>query len=106
MKQRYPFHSLVAFFSTVRTRLTLWYLAAIAVIMIFFGGSLYVSQIVFNSNEAEGQLETQLYQNTQDLEKVYKQAIINGQSPAAQRLTLSKNEIVLLLRPDGTILDQ
>lgn len=106
MKRRSPVHAPVGFFSSVRTRLTLWYLAVIAVIMIFFGTSLYVTQIVFNSNEAEGQLETQLYQNTQDLEKVYKQAILHGQSPAAQHLTLSKNEIVLLLRPDGTVLDK
>jgi heavy metal sensor kinase len=74
--------------------------------MIFFGGSLYITQIIFNANEAEGQLETQLYQNTQNLEKAYKQAMLHGQSPSAQRLTLSQNEIVLLLRPDGTILDQ
>src|SRR5690348_14600582 len=106
MKRYNPWHALVRFLSTVRTRLTLWYLAVVMVIMFIFGGSLYASQIVFNANTAESRLETQLYQDTQRLENSYKRALLAGQSPAAQKLTLSENEIVLLLRPDGTILDR
>src|SRR5690348_7613408 len=106
MKRYNPWHALVRFFSTVRTRLTLWYLAVVMVIMFIFGGSLYASQMVFNANTAESRLETQLYQDTQRLENSYKQTLLVGQSPAAQKLTLSENEIVLLLRPDGTILDR
>jgi heavy metal sensor kinase len=105
MKRRHLFHPFVVFVSSVRVRLTLWYLAAMAFIMIIFGGSLYASQTFFNASAAESRLETQLYQATQHLEDVYKQAMLHGQSPASQRVTLSSDEIVLLLRPDGTTLD-
>ncbi len=106
MKRRSPVQVIVHFFSSVRTRLTLWYLAVITVIMIVFGGSLYASQMVFNANTAASQLETRLSQETQRLENSYKQTLLKGQLPAEQQLALSGDEIVLLLSPDGTILDQ
>ncbi|GHO93984.1 two-component sensor histidine kinase [Reticulibacter mediterranei] len=106
MKRRSPVQVIVRFFSTVRTRLTLWYLAVIAVIMVVFGGSLYASQMIFNASTAANQLETRLSQETQRLEHSYKQALLKGQMPANQQLTLSEDEIVLLLSPDGNILDQ
>lgn len=106
MKRHNPFHVLISFFSSVRTRLTLWYLAVIAVIMFIFGGSLYGTQVVFNTNDAESRLETQLYQDTQNFEHSYKQALLDRQSPSEQHLKLSTGEIVLLLRPDGAVLDQ
>jgi heavy metal sensor kinase len=91
----------------VRTRLTLWYLAVIAVIMVIFGGSLYASQMVFNANTAASQLETRLSQETQRLEHSYKQALLKEQGmPASQQLALAEDEIVLLLNPAGIILDQ
>lgn len=106
MKRRSPVQTIIRFFSSVRTRLTLWYLAVIAVIMVVFGGSLYASQMVFNANTAASQLEARLSQETQRLSHSYKQALLKGQMPASQQLALPEDEIALLLSPDGTILDQ
>jgi heavy metal sensor kinase len=106
MKRRSPVQIIVRFFSSVRTRLTLWYLAVIAVIMVVFGGSLYASQMIFNANTAASQLEARLSQETQRLSHSYKQALLQGQMPAAQQLALSDDEIVLVLSQTGDILDQ
>lgn len=105
MKRRTFFHSLRAFSSSVRVRLTLWYLAIIALIMFLFGGSFYATQTFLNASAADSRLETQLYQETQHLSASYKQSILSGRSPATQHETLSSGEIVLLLRPDRTVLD-
>ncbi len=105
MKQCNFFHDLRAFSSSVRVRLTLWYLAIIAFIMCLFGGSLYATQTFLNASAANSRLETQLYQDAQRLGASYKQAILNGWEPSAQHETLSSGEIVLLLRPDRTVLD-
>jgi heavy metal sensor kinase len=105
MKRRNFFRSLRTFSSSVRARLTLWYLAVMALIMLLFGGSLYATQTFLNANAANSRLETQLYQDAQRLSASYKQSILNGQEPSTQHETLSSDEIVLLLRPDRTVLD-
>ena len=105
MKHQNSFHSLRAFTSSVRVRLTLWYLAIIALIMFLFGGSLYATQTFLNANAASSRLETQLYQDALRLGASYKRAILDGREPSAQHETLSSDEIVLLLRPDRTVLD-
>lgn len=90
---------------SVRTRLTLWYLAVMAFIIVVFGGSLYATQTFLNAGAAESSLETQLYQDSQRFAETYKQALLDRQAPTGLRLTQSSQELVLLLRPDGSILD-
>jgi hypothetical protein len=75
MKRQNVFHSLRAFSSSVRVRLTLWYLAIMAFIMILFGGSLYAVQMFLNASAADSRLETQLYQDAQRFGASYKQSI-------------------------------
>src|SRR5438270_10845415 len=105
MRRRRLLQSFVSFASSVRVRLTLWYLAVVAFIMVVFGGTLYASQTIFNANASESRIETQLYADTQHLGDVYKQAILQGQAPSSLHIAISSGEIVLLLRSDGTILD-
>jgi signal transduction histidine kinase len=106
MKCIAPRHSQVPFTASVRVRLTLWYLALMGVIIFVFGGSLYgSSQILFNADAAESSLEAQLYQDSQRFASTYKQALLAHQSLAAQRPTLSSQEIILLLSPDNSVLD-
>lgn len=105
MKRRNFFSSLRTFSSSVRVRLTLWYLVIMAFIMILFGGGLYATQTFLNADAANSRLETQLYQDAQRLGASYRQSLLSGQSSAAQRETLSSGEIVLLLRPDKSVLD-
>ncbi|HKV57496.1 MAG TPA: HAMP domain-containing sensor histidine kinase [Ktedonobacteraceae bacterium] len=90
---------------SVRTRLTLWYLAVMAFIVIVFGGSLYATQTFLNADAAESRLETQLYQDSQRFAQTYEQALLDRQAPTGTHLTLSSQEMVLLLHPDGGILD-
>ncbi len=71
MKRRSFFHALRAFSSSVRVRLTLWYLVIIACIIGLFGGSLYATQTFLNAKAAESRLETQLYQDAQRRVKLY-----------------------------------
>jgi signal transduction histidine kinase len=97
--------SLLSRLSSVRVRLTLWYFATITIILLALGGSVYGSQVQLTANAVDNQVETQLYQDAQPLTNTYKQALLVGQSPASQHVTLSQREIVLLLRSDGTILD-
>lgn len=105
MKRRTFFHSFHAFVSSVRLRLTLWYLLIIAFIMFLFGGSLYATQTFLSTDTNNSRLETQLYQDEQRIGSLYKQSIIHNQSPASQHITLTANEFVLLLRPNKTVLD-
>jgi heavy metal sensor kinase len=86
--------------------MTLWYLAIMAFIMFLFGGSLYGTQMYLNGSAADSRIEGQLYDEAQRLGPGYKNAILSNQSPAAQHEGLSSGEIVLLLRPDGTVLDK
>src|SRR6266702_2752401 len=95
----------VSLAQSVRTRLTLWYLAVMAFIIVVFGGSLYATQTFLNADVAESRLETQLYQDSQRYADTYKQALLDRQAPASLHLNQSSQEMVLLLRPDGSILD-
>jgi heavy metal sensor kinase len=104
MKRRKSERASGSFLSSVRVRLTFWYLAVMAFIMILFGGSLYYT--TYLNSSATTQQETQLYQNAQQFGSGYRQAILSGQSPASQRETLSSDEFVLLLSTDGTVLDK
>ena len=105
MKRPAQHHFHVSLTSSVRTRLTLWYLAMVAFIMCLFGGSLYVTQTFLNSDAAESRLETQLYQDSQQFAQIYRQALPDRQALTALRLNQSSQEMVLLLRPDGSVLD-
>ncbi len=105
MKRRNFFSSLHTFSSSVRVSLTLWYLVIMAFIMVLFGGGLYATQTFLNADAANSRLETQLYQDAQRLGASYKQSLLSGQSPTAQRETLASGEIVLLLRPNKSVLD-
>ncbi|TMC82447.1 MAG: HAMP domain-containing protein, partial [Chloroflexi bacterium] len=91
--------------SSVRARLTLWYLAMMAFIVCLFGGSLYVTQTHLNADAAESRLETQLYQDSQRFAQTYRQTQLDRLAPTALRLNQSAQEMVLLLRPNGSILD-
>src|SRR2546421_220665 len=105
MKRPAQHHFHVSLTSSVRTRLTLWYLAMVAFIMCLFGGSLYVTQTFLNSDAAESRLETQLYQDSQQFAQIYRQALPGRQALTALRLNQTSQEMVLLLRPDGSVLD-
>src|SRR2546423_3342137 len=105
MKRPAQHHFHVSLTSSVRTRLTLWYLAMVAFIMCLFGGSLYVTQTFLNSDAAESRLETQLYQDSQQFAQSYRQALPDRQAPTAPQPNQSSQEIVLLLRSDGSALD-
>src|SRR5258707_10830456 len=105
MKRPAPHHYRVSLTQSVRTRLTLWYLAVMVFIVFVFGGSLYATQTFLNADAAESRLETQLYQDSQRFAQTYKQALLDRQVPTALHLNQSSQEMVLLLRPDGSILD-
>jgi signal transduction histidine kinase len=105
MKRSAEHHFRVSLTQSVRTRLTLWYLAVMVFIVFVFGGSLYMTQMFLNVDAARSRLETQLYQDSQRFAQAYKQALLNRQVPTGLHLGLSSQEMVLLLRPDGSILD-
>src|SRR5437763_14382846 len=105
MKRSAQYRFRVSLTQSVRTRLTLWYLAVMAFIVVIFGGSLYASQTFLSVDAAEGRLETQLYQDSQHFAKTYRQALLAHQAPTIIRLNQSSQEMVLLLRPDGSVLD-
>ena len=105
MKRPTQHHFRVSLTSSVRTRLTLWYLAVMAFIVVVFGGSLYATQTFLNANAAESRLETQVYQDSQRFAQTYRQALLERQMPTALHLNQSSQEMVLLLRPDGSLLD-
>src|SRR6266536_682350 len=105
MKRSAQYHFRVSLAQSVRTRLTLWYLAVMAFIIVIFGGSLYATQTFLNVDVAESRLETQLYQDSQRFADTYRQALRERQAPTALHLNQSSQEMVLLLRPDGSVLD-
>src|SRR5436305_7272347 len=105
MRRPAPHHFHVSLTQSVRTRLTLWYLAVMVFIVFVFGGSLYATQTFLNADAAESRLQTQLYQDSQGFTQAYKQALLARQVPTALHLNQSLEEMVLLLRPDGSILD-
>src|SRR5205085_9580932 len=103
MKRPAQHHFRVSLTSSVRTRLTLWYLAMVAFIMCLFGGSLYVTQTFLNSDAAESRLETQLYLDSQQFAQSYRQALPDRQAPTALQLNQSSQEIVLVMRTYGGV---
>ncbi|MFL5660558.1 MAG: sensor histidine kinase [Ktedonobacteraceae bacterium] len=105
MKRPAQHHFRVSLAQSVRTRLTLWYLAVMAFIVFAFGGSLYATQTFLNADAAESRLETQLYQDSQRFAQTYEHALLDRQAPTALHLNQSSQEMVLLLHPDGSILD-
>src|SRR6266571_3133225 len=105
MKRSTQHHFRVSLAQSVRTRLTLWYLAVMAFIIVVFGGSLYATQTFLNADAAESRVETQLYQDSQRFVQTYSQALLDRQAPTAVHLNQSSQEMVLLLRPDGSVLD-
>src|SRR6266550_4097001 len=105
MKQPAQHHYRVSLAESVRTRLTLWYLAVMGFIIVIFGGSLYATQTFLNADVAESRLETQLYQDSQRFANTYRQALLDRQASTALHLNQSAQEMVLLLRPDGSVLD-
>src|SRR6266536_5536503 len=105
MKRSAQYHFRVSLAQSVRTRLTLWYLAVMAFIIVIFGGSLYATQTFLNVDVAESRLETQLYQDSQRFVDTYRRALLDQQMPTALHLNQSSQEMVLLLRPDGSVLD-
>ncbi len=100
---RQRFH--VPFTASVRVRFTLWYLAVMASIVVVFGSSLYVTQTFLNADTAESRLETQLYQDSQRFAEAYTPALLDHQALATLQLHQSSAEMVLLLGPDGSVLD-
>lgn len=105
-KQKAQHYFRVSLAASVRTRLTLWYLAVMACIIVIFGGSLYASETFLNPDTANSKIETQLYQDSPQFAALYKQALLTTQPLADLNLKLSSKELVLLLSPDGTVLDQ
>ena len=105
MKRSAQHHFRVPLTQSVRTRLTLWYLAVMAVIVCIYGGSLYATQTFLNADTAESNLETQLYQDSQRFAQTYEQALLDHQTLTDLHLAQSSQEMVLLLRTDGSILD-
>ncbi len=105
MKRPAPHHFRISLAHSVRTRLTLWYLAVMAFIVCLFGGSFYATQTFVNTSVVEGTLETHLYQDTQRFSGTYRLALLDSQALTALHLSQSSQEIVLLLRPDGGVLD-
>src|SRR6266571_2902456 len=105
MKRPAPHHIRVSLIQSVRTRLTLWYLAVMVFIVFVFGGSLYATQTFLNADVAESRLETQLYQDSQRFAQTYEQALLNRQAPTTLHLNQSAQEVVLLLHPEGSVLD-
>src|SRR5436853_6419257 len=105
MKRPIPHHFRVSLAESVRTRLTFWYLAVMAFLVLLFGSSLYATQSFLNADAVEVKVETQLYQDSQRFAKTYKQAVLDHQVLTAFPLNQSSEEIVLLLRPDGSVLD-
>src|SRR5947207_12740389 len=105
MKQPAQHHYRVSLAESVRTRLTLWYLAVMGFIIVIFGGSLYATQTFLNADVAESRLENQLYQDSQSYADTYKQALLDRQATTSLQLNQSSQDMVLLLRPDGSVLD-
>ncbi|GHO60585.1 sensor histidine kinase [Ktedonobacter robiniae] len=103
MKRAIQHHFRFSLTSSVRARLTLWYLVMVAFIVCLFGVSLYITQISLNADTAER--AAQLYQDSQRFAETYRQVLLDRQAPTTLHLKLSSQEIVLLLHPDGNALD-
>jgi len=86
-------HFRVSLRQSVRSRLTLWYLALMAVIIVVYGGSLYASETFLNANLAESRVESQLNQDSVQFAGAYRQALLKNQNPAVLHLSLSGQEM-------------
>ncbi len=84
----------------------MWYFTKMVVILFLFLGSSYSTVSSLSLNAGDAQLETPLSQDAERLADVYRQALVGNQQALAPQVALSSGEIVLLLRPDGTILDR
>ncbi len=98
-------HFRVSLAQSVRTRLTLWYLAVMAFIVIVYGGTLYASETLLNADVAQSRIESELYQASPQFAEIYKQALLDHQKPTDLHLNPSAQEMLLLLSPDGRVLD-
>ena len=105
MKRRTSLVSFLSFCSSIRVRLTLWYLAIIASMMILFGGSLYATQTFLNTATANSRLETQLYEDAQQLNVAYQKSLARNDLSQFRQEKISSHEVLLLLGPDKTVLD-
>src|SRR5437879_5025732 len=105
MKRAVSHHFRVSLFSSVRTRLTLWYLGVMALIVCAFGGSLYASATWLNPAVTNSKVEAQLYQDSSQFVTTYRQSLLASRSLADLQLNLSSQELVLLLGSDGSVLD-
>jgi heavy metal sensor kinase len=91
--------------ASVRIRLALWYLGITACVLLAFGGNLYVTETSLTTDATDAQLEAPLEHDAQQALNAYKPALSQGQPLASQHLTLAAGEIVLLLRPSGSVFD-
>jgi signal transduction histidine kinase len=98
-------HGRVSVAASVRTRLTLWYLAIMAGIVLVFGGSLYATQTFLNADASESRLQARLTSESPHIAQAYQQGLQERQRLAAIPLPLSSQEIALLLTPAGQVLD-
>ena len=107
MKQRQSQYSFrVSLASSVQLRLTLWYVAMMSFIILAVGGCLYFFSATFlNAASTERTLETQLDQQSQHFSALYRQPLLRKQPLTSLHLLAPSQEIVLLLRPDGRLLD-
>jgi signal transduction histidine kinase len=96
----------ISFFASVRLRLTVWYLLTIFLLLVLLEVSLYGLQMHLRENALDSEIETQLYRAAQPVMTIYKHALLTGQSPTSQHIDIAPGEVLLLLRPDRTILDQ
>jgi len=94
MKRSAQRHFRISPAQSVRTRLTLWYLAVMAIIIVLFDGGLYASQAFLSPDAAENKLETQLYQDSQRFAETYKQALLDRQAPTALYLNPDRKSVV------------
>jgi hypothetical protein len=75
MRRQTHHHFRVSLRQSVRSRLTLWYLALMAVIIVVYGGSLFASETFLNADLAESRLETQLNQDSSQYVDAYRQPL-------------------------------
>jgi two-component system, OmpR family, sensor kinase len=104
----------VRFFHSVRFRLTLWYLGVLALILCAFGLTVYYAQQHTLSTEFDTLLRTRIQQialtydaSTQRLDL----ATTSLQKPTASKISatargLNVNEVVVLLSPQGQVLQE
>ncbi len=107
MKKRQISHPFRVFLvPSVQARLTLWYVAMMALIILAVGSCLYLFSAPFlNAAATENTLETQLDQDSLHFAALYRQALGQNQLFTSLHLPVSSQEMVLLLRPDGSLLD-